>query len=92
MAGGRVYGGSRLTVLCQNDGVPLSCEALDSFFLSGSSPTFLGKISRHRISFLSWFQQANRGLLIIFLLADYSLKHTLFRLDLVFFSVFLFLL
>lgn len=45
MAGGRVSGGSRLTVLCQNDGVPLSCEALDSFFLSGSSPTFLGSSS-----------------------------------------------
>lgn len=44
MAAGRVYGGSNLTVLRQSDGVPRSSEAFDSFFISGSSPTFLGEI------------------------------------------------
>lgn len=47
MADRRVYagsggGGSNLSVLLQNQRVPSSSEPTDTFFLSGSSPSFLG--------------------------------------------------
>ncbi|XP_057950632.1 homeobox-leucine zipper protein HAT5-like [Malania oleifera] len=58
MAGGRVYGGSNLTALLQNRRVPCSSEPLDSLFISGSSPSFLG--SRSMVSFED-FNGGNRS-------------------------------
>jgi len=54
MAGGRLYnsassGGSSLSVLFQNQKASCASEPLDSIFLSGSSPSFLG--SRSMVSF-----------------------------------------
>ncbi|XP_062169210.1 homeobox-leucine zipper protein HAT5-like [Alnus glutinosa] len=54
MAGGRVYnsassGGSSLSVLFQNQKASCASEPLDSLFVSGSSPSFLG--SRSMLSF-----------------------------------------
>jgi len=54
MAGGRVFnsassGGSSLSVLFQNQKASCASEPLDSLFLSGSSPSFLG--SRSMVSF-----------------------------------------
>ena len=51
MAGGRVYSsgtggnsGSNLSVLFQNQKGTCASEPLDSLFLSGSSPSFLGTL------------------------------------------------
>ncbi|XP_077247844.1 uncharacterized protein LOC143887623 [Tasmannia lanceolata] len=49
MAGGRVYGGSNLTVILQNKGIPCSTETLDSLLISSPSPRFHG--SRSMVSF-----------------------------------------
>lgn len=49
MACGRVFGGSNLTALLQNQRAPCSSEPLDALFLSGSSSSFLG--SRSMVSF-----------------------------------------
>uniref|UniRef100_A0A5B7AR57 Homeobox-leucine zipper protein n=1 Tax=Davidia involucrata TaxID=16924 RepID=A0A5B7AR57_DAVIN len=43
--GSRVYGGSNMTVILQNDRLPCSSEVLESLWLSNSSPSFHGSTS-----------------------------------------------
>ncbi|OVA00317.1 Helix-turn-helix motif [Macleaya cordata] len=49
MAGGRVYGGSNISLLLQNEGISRSSESLDNFLISSSSSTFAG--SRSMVNF-----------------------------------------